>query len=85
MKVCRYSAVPPGTRNKATHCQAIWASNFAKSPPGPPGSGLVFNSFLWFEDEILEESENLLDPNVLATDIVEDLDCGTRTIPPNRR
>jgi len=34
---------------------------------------------------MLEESENFLDPHILATEIVEDLECGTRTIPPNHR
>ncbi len=40
--------------------------------------------FSGLKDEMLEESENLLDPDVLATDIVEDLECRTRTNPQNR-
>ena len=31
--------------------------------------------FFGLKDEMLKESENLLDPNVLATDMVEDLEA----------
>ncbi len=37
--------------------------------------------FSGLKDEMLEESENLLDPDVLATDIVEDVEYLTRVGP----
>ena len=49
------------------------------------GRVLFLIVFAGLKDEMLEESENLSDPDVCATDIVEDLACGTRTIPRNRR
>ncbi len=33
------------------------------------------HNIFWLKDESLEESENLLDPDVLAQDIVEDLEA----------
>ena len=52
---------------------------------GIRGRVLFLIVFSGLKDEMLEESENFLDPHVLATEIVEDLECGTRTIPPNHR
>jgi type I restriction enzyme M protein len=39
------------------------------------GDRLVFQSRLWLSDESLEESDNLPDPDVLAQEIVEDLEA----------
>ena len=39
----------------------------------------------WLRDESLEESDNLPDPDVLAQEIVEDLEAAQEPIPRNRR
>jgi hypothetical protein len=40
--------------------------------------------FSRLKDEMLEELENLPDPNVLATDIVEDLACALTRVGPTQ-
>jgi hypothetical protein len=68
-------------RNKGTgwfflfHFYALWSGKlelFASTATKP--ASIIF----WLKDESLEESDNLLNPDVLAQEIVEDLEAALK-------
>jgi type I restriction enzyme M protein len=42
-------------------------------------------TFFWLKDESLEDGANLPDPDVIAAEIVEDLEAGAPAVRRNRR